>query len=139
MFEQTTDPAYYQQANKGPYSVTFLFDQSGSITDTDPSDVRIDAAKIFMGSMSSSDEVGLLSFSGSQTYSHEDVHGRRFTRDPAGFDPAFGYLANSEGGGTPLYDAVISAVDYTLGGAVNRNRAVLVFTDGRGHDKHELH
>ncbi len=130
-FEQTTDPTHYRQTHRGPYSATFLFDQSGSITDTDPADIRIDAAKIFMNSMSTGDEVGLLSFSGSSTYSHEDAYGRQFTSDPAGFDPTFDYLANSEGGGTPLYDAVISAVDYTAGGAGNGNRAVIVFTDGR--------
>ena len=131
LFEQSSAPSYYQQTNKGPYSATFLFDQSGSITDTDPADIRIDAAKMFLNSMSTGDEVGLLSFSGSSTNRHTDVHNRNFTTDSTGFDPAFDYLARSEGGGTPLYDAVINAVAYTADGASNQNRAVIVFTDGR--------
>lgn len=129
-FEQTSDPTYYLQSDKGSYSATFLFDQSGSITSTDPTDVRIDAAKIFMNNLSTGDEVGLLSFSGSSIYSYEDDDGNKFTTDPKGFDADFDYLADSEGGGTPLYDAAVAAISYTVDEANNQNRVVIVFTDG---------
>ena len=107
-------------------------DQSGSITGTDPNDARIQAAQTFMNNLGRGDEVGLLAFSGSgsgSVRSYSD-NGRPFTSDPNGFTAALQSLANMEGGGTPLYDAVITAVDYTLTGARNSNRVILVFTDG---------
>ena len=96
--------------------------------------MRIAAAKIFMNNLSTGDEVGLLSFSGSSTYSYEDNNGNKFTTDPNGFDADFAVLADSEGGGTPLYDAAIAAVSYTVDAAGNSNRVVIVFTDGEDTD-----
>lgn len=121
----------------GPYSATFLFDQSGSITGTDPSDIRIDAAKVFLANLGSGDEVALLAFAdgGSLpdspvTAYHDETTGDAFTRDASGFDGALRFLADNEGGGTPLYDAIRTAVTYTVNNSNNANRAVIVFTDG---------
>ena len=121
------------QGSAGSYSATFLLDQSGSIRSTDPSDTRLDAAEVFMDKLSRGDEVALLSFTSSSSppvTEHRDRNGRRFTNDPDGFDAELRRLATTEGGGTPLYDAIITAVNFTVAHASNRNRAVLVFTDG---------
>ncbi len=121
------------QGNAGPYSATFLLDQSGSIQSTDPGDTRIDAAEVFMDKLSRGDEVALLSFTGDTrppVTQHRDRNGTRFTNDPDGFDAELRRLAGAEGGSTPLYDAIITAVDYTVAHASNTNRAVLIFTDG---------
>ena len=127
----------HNQAYLGPYSATFLFDQSGSITSTDPHDARVAAAQVFLDNLSSGDEVGLLAFAdgGNLPYdpvtAYADRSGNRFTMDPNGFDAALADLADQEGGGTPLYDSIIAAVNYTAQYANNSNRAVLVFTDGQ--------
>ena len=124
------------QSYVGPYSAAFLFDQSGSITGTDPGDSRVDAAKVFMRNLDSGDEVGLLAFAsgGSLPYSpvtsYSDANGNAFTNDPRGFDGTLQRLRDQEGGGTPLYDAVRTAVRYTVDNAANANRVVIVFTDG---------
>lgn len=130
------DVTVVDQAYIGPYSATFLFDQSGSITGTDPSDSRIDAARVFLRNLGAGDEVGLLAFAsgGSLPYSpvtsYSDRNGNAFTNDPSGFDGALRDLASQEDGGTPLYDAVRTAVRYTVDRANNSNRVVIVFTDG---------
>lgn len=127
----------HSQASLGAYSATFLFDQSGSITSTDPQDARITAAKVFLGNLSSGDDVSLLAFASGGGLPHDPVtayrseNGNRFTSDPDGFDGALAILADLEGGGTPLYDSIVSAVNYTEQHASNSNRAVLVFTDGQ--------
>lgn len=125
------------QNHVGPYSATFLFDQSGSITSTDPADIRVEAAKVFLANLGSGDEVALLAFASGGNLPHspvtaynDETTGAAFTRDAHGFDGALRSLADNEGGGTPLYDAIQTAVTYTVNNSNNPNRAVIVFTDG---------
>ena len=125
----------YQQSSAGPYSATLLLDQSGSITTTDPTDARIDAAKVFIRNLGSGDEVGLMAFTsaGQLPYSPTTTWtygGQQFSSDPSAFHGALNSLADKEDGGTPLYDASRAAVQYTDTHANNTNRAVIVFTDG---------
>ena len=135
-FEQIT-VSRITQASVGPYSASFLMDQSGSISGNDPNDARFDAARTFMDNMSSGDEVGLLAFAsgGKLPYSpvtlYRDRDQNYFTSYSDGFDSAFRQLASQEGGGTPLYDSVRSAVRHNVNYANNSNGVVLVFTDGR--------
>ena len=134
-FRQESFNYYIQSRSASPYSAAFLMDQSGSITGTDPSDLRIDAARVFMGNLATNDEVALLAFAdgGSLPYSPVTIYqdgNRKFTKNPNGLDSALDLLASAEGGGTPLYDSVKIAVNYTSANAVNERRAVLVFTDG---------
>ena len=90
----------------------------------------------FMDNFSSGDEAALLAFASngqiefSPVTTYRDRDGNRFTSDPDGFDGALQTLSGLEGGGTPLYDAVIIAIRYTVDEASNSNRVVLVFTDG---------
>ena len=134
-FEQTT-VSQISQASVGPYSASFLMDQSGSISGNDPNNARIDAASTFMDNLSSGDEVGLLAFASggrlpfSPVTAYRDRDGNYFTSYSDGFDGALQQLANQERGGTPLYDAVRNAVLHTVNNANNSNRVVLVFTDG---------
>ena len=130
-----TDVQLYNQQSAGPYSATFLLDQSGSITTTDPTDARIDAAKVFIRNLGSGDEVGLMAFAsgGQLPYSPTTSWtsgGQRFSSDRSAFHGVLNGLADEEGGGTPLYDASRVAVRYTDRHANNTNRVVIVFTDG---------
>ena len=130
--------ALNQQTSTGAYSAAFLMDQSGSITSTDPQDARIDAAKIFMKNLGQGDEVALLAFSSSYSptgiTSWDDINGNEFTTLPGAFDGSLDSLGTSEGGGTPLYDAIITTVNYTVMHANNSNRVVIIFTDGEDTD-----
>ena len=126
----------HTQSYLGPYSATFLMDQSGSISDTDPNDARIEAARVFLDNLASGDEVALMAFAagGKLPYepvtAYQDSSGNSFTANAGGFDSALDTLAAAEDGGTPLYDAILRALTYTRQRANNANRAVLVFTDG---------
>ena len=125
----------YRQRSAGPYSATFLLDQSDSIAGTDPNDARIDAAKVFIRSLGSGDEVGLMAFASNGRLPYNPVtvwshNGQRFSSSSSAFFGALNDLADLEGGGTPLYDASRNAVSYTSTHANNSNKVVIVFTDG---------
>lgn len=113
-------------------SVPLVMDQSGSITGTDPSDVRIPAAKAFLSSLGALDQSALLSFAQGNGCSMYDVtlYGMGFRSDHTGFFGTLDTLAGCEGGGTPLYDAVAAGVDLVLKQGERDAKAVLVFTDG---------
>ena len=138
-FEQT-GVTLQSQNSTGPYSAAFLLDQSGSIAGTDPLDHRIEAAEIFMENLLPGEEVGLLAFASDDNFPYipvtfwRDSDGNRFTTDPDGFDTVLQYLADTESGGTPLYESIIIAVRYTVQNANNTNRVVIVFTDGENTD-----
>ena len=91
---------------EGPYSAFLLIDQSGSITDTDPMDARIDAAKVFLSKLDSADNVRLAAFAdnGSLPFSPITLYGNSFTNDGASFFGSLDELSILEAGGTPLYD-----------------------------------
>ena len=130
-----TDVQLYQQQNAGPYSAMFLLDQSGSITGTDPTDARIDAAKVFIRNLGAGDEVGLMAFASNGQLPHSPTttwttNGQRFSSSRSAFFGTLVSLADTEGGGTPLYDASRNAVRYTATYANNTNQVVIVFTDG---------
>ena len=130
-----TDVELYRQRDAGPYSALFLLDQSGSITGTDPTDARIEAAKVFIQGLGTGDEVGLMAFAsdGRLPYSPTTSwteSGQRFSRSRAAFFGALDSLADTEDGNTPLYDATQSAVNFVDTYANNTNQVVVVFTDG---------
>ncbi len=116
----------------GAYSALMLLDQSGSITSTDPSDARLFAAKEFLSSLGSSDNVQVAAFAdgGSLPFDPVTVYGNGFTNNGPGLFSTIDALASLESGGTPLYDAVDSTAFHTSMNAPNANKAVIVFTDG---------
>ncbi len=132
-----TDVQLYQQQNAGPYSAMFLLDQSGSITSSDPTDARIDAAKEFIRNLGAGDEVGLMAFASngqlpySPTTTWTTKNGQRFSSSRSAFFGTLDSLADTEDGGTPLYDASRNAVRETDAYANNTNHVVIVFTDGK--------
>ena len=126
------------QSSGGPYSAALLLDQSSSVASTDPNDARLAAAATFMHALSADAEVALLAFASNGRLDHSpvtaypaDSEGNFFTTDPAGLEDHLYSLANLEGGGRPLYDAIISTAHFTVGSAKGGNRrVVVVFTDG---------
>ena len=71
---------------------------------------------------------GELPYSPTTTWTHG---GQRFSSDTSAFFGALNSLADIEGGGTPLYDSSMTAVEYTDTYANNNNQAVIIFTDGK--------
>ena len=113
----------------GGYAAMMLMDQSGSIADTDPQDLRVAAGKIFTDYLGSDDVVALSTFSGYNIY--EFSLRSKFTKDKDRVKRSLDSLAGRVTGGTPLYEATIRATDYTAQNASLANKAVIVFTDGQ--------
>ena len=120
-------------------SVVLTMDQSGSITSTDPNDVRISAAKEFLHSLSSSDESYLVSFAQGNSCTDYDITGYgvttsadfgAFTDDHTAYFSTLDGFIGCESGGTPLYDASLSSIDALQQNAVKASSAVVLFTDG---------
>jgi hypothetical protein len=116
----------------GPFSVAMLLDQSGSISNTDPNDSRIQAAKIFMNALGPGDNVVLSAFAGPGRMLPFEltVYGTGFTTNGPSYFSTLDQLTRQVGGGTPLYRSTRSMIDYTSTNALTPNKAVLVFTDG---------
>lgn len=113
----------------GGYSAMMLMDQSGSIADTDPQDLRIQAGKIFMDYIGTDDVAALSTFSGYNTYTFSLRS--KFTHEKEGMKKSLDSLARRVTGGTPLYEATVAATNYTDKNAPTSNKAVIVFTDGQ--------
>ena len=118
-------------SNNGPYSAGLLLDQSGSIRDTDPDDLRIEASKIFVRFLGGNDEVALYSFNEYHYYIHEN-----FTTDSSSLFSDLDYLAANEDGSTPLYDAALGVTDHIQENANNSNQALILFTDGEDNNSY---
>ncbi|MCX6214604.1 vWA domain-containing protein [Spirosoma sp.] len=116
-------------AKAGGYSAMMLMDQSGSIADTDPDDLRIQAGKIFMDYIGTGDVVALSTFSGYNDY-YFSLRSR-FTNQKEGIKKSLDSLSGRVSGGTPLYEATVLATNYTAQNAPTSNKAVIVFTDGQ--------
>jgi hypothetical protein len=123
---KVTDIKKQGMPNAGPYSASLLLDQSGSILDTDPNDLRIEAAKIFIRFLGENDEVSLTSF---QRRNYDILHD--FTSDSLALFPLLDQLANTEGGSTPLYYTANEMISYTMENAKNKNKCIIAFTDGK--------
>jgi hypothetical protein len=115
---------------KDPYSAYLMLDQSGSITTTDPGNLRLQAAKIFLGKLGAGDQVVVGAFASSGSLPFEITQYQEFTPDGRSFFPTIDQLASKEGGGTPLYKATVSALQTTAEKAPTANKAALIFTDG---------
>jgi len=110
---------------KGAYSANLLIDQSGSISDTDPENARIEGGIAFINAMSKDDEISLSYFQNSTIDILSD-----FTQKKSELRKNIEELAGTEGGGTPLYAASVDMINYVSQQASNENKALVVFTDG---------
>ena len=111
---------------KGAYSAMLLFDQSGSISSTDPQNARIEAGKAFIDILGEDDEVGVTTFAGSGFNILSD-----FSRDKEILKNHIESMRGNEGGDTPLFSSIFGLIDEVVQKAENQNRAIIVFTDGQ--------
>jgi hypothetical protein len=124
-----------------PYAAALLFDQSSSITASDPTDARLFSAREFLGGLGAEDRAALAAFASDgatpakipeRPVSIFPIGSPVFVADGAAFFPTLDQLATLEGGRTPLYDAICRVIDFTDTNApAGRRQAVVAFTDGR--------
>jgi hypothetical protein len=123
-----------RQEERGPFSATMLFDQSGSISSTDPSNARVEAGVKFAEIVNDGDEASVVAFTSGGNYTSPYQVLTDFSDDPEVLIPPILDLANNEGGGTPLYISAAAMCDYTGEKAKNDNKAIIAFTDGANTD-----
>jgi hypothetical protein len=124
-----------------PYAAALAFDQSASIERNDPTDARIFSAKEFLKSLGGSDVAAVAAFADGETAGAKipvrpvtiyPVGAPSFTSNGRDLFDELDSLATLEGGGTPLYEALCRAMDFSVASApAGVRRAVVVFTDGR--------
>lgn len=120
-----------QQDEEGPYSALMLFDQSGSITNTDPENARIDAGKGFIDVLGDGEEASVAVFTTDDFYYNPPFEVLLpFSDNKSRLKDTIENMRFQEGGGTPLYASITGLLDYVRDNAKNDNLAIIVFTDG---------
>jgi hypothetical protein len=110
---------------EGDFSAFMLFDDSGSISSTDPDDDRVEAGISMVRLLQDDEEISVGKFSGSSF----DVLSP-FTQDTNLLIPVIEDLVLGENGGTPLFYAAFNLLDTIDRYAAHDNRAMIAFTDG---------
>ncbi|HEY3875765.1 MAG TPA: VWA domain-containing protein, partial [Candidatus Kapabacteria bacterium] len=121
----------------GNYSAELLLDQTGSIRTTDPLNLRLIAAKLFLQAtnfLAVPNEVQLSTFQDSlENGVYMQSYGA-FTHNTGAFIDTVALFATRVGGGTPLYDAMYNEIDSLANQAHNTNKVLVVFTDGEDNE-----
>jgi hypothetical protein len=136
----TLDPACFREESRGPsisaLATMLLLDQSGSLTTTDPSNLRIAAAKLFAQAVNAqangvSESAALAKFPGDSGQAFQLLS--EYVSTPGG-GPLAGLidgLAGRASGATPLFAAGRAAASYANTNApANAAKAMVLFTDG---------
>ena len=120
-----------------PYAAALGYDQSGSISGSDPTDARVFASKGFLQTVDPGDRVLLAAFAsgaGARIPTQPVTTYGAFTSDGPGYFDELDQFPALEGGVTPLYGALDALLQYTAdnapGGVPGQRRAVVLFTDG---------
>ncbi|HNH46221.1 MAG TPA: VWA domain-containing protein [Myxococcota bacterium] len=123
----------------GKLLVPLVVDQSGSMEDNDPDNLRLAAAESTAEALlaGAPARVALFSFPRTQylgEFSDSDLH-VDYTDDSEALTAAVESLAGAEGGGTPLYDSLLEVVEHqSAAQEEEEDRVVIVLTDGRDSD-----
>ena len=120
--------------NRGAYSASLLFDQSGSINSTDPANDRIEAGVAFAKLINNGDEAAIAAFSSGGYYTPPYELLSEFSQNQDEISNVILGLAGKADGGTPLYKAIFNLIPYTVSNGNNENKAVVAFTDGDDTD-----
>ncbi|GEM46351.1 vWA domain-containing protein [Deinococcus cellulosilyticus] len=127
----TTICGQYTSAG-GPITCAVVLDASSSMTSTDPDEKRSEAAKQFVGRISSTDQVAVANFGAGGKDPYEDLHVyQSFTADKALLNKAIDDATKATGS-TPLWESTVEATDL-LSKAAGNNKIALVLTDGQAN------
>ena len=129
------DVKFEPVGTSNPLSVALTIDQSGSMiglgvnpVPSDPNDERVNQAQAFVQRMGALDEASVIRFQG-EAGAVFTVQG--FTSDKTALEAGLDTLRETEGGNTPLYDAIIKSVNDLKARPANRTKALILLTDGR--------
>lgn len=117
------------EGSNKPLAIALCIDQSGSMHQdpaSDPNDERITQAEAFVQSLHAGDEATIYSF---QDTSVTQLIG--FTTDKTALYNALETLRTGVGGGTPLYNAMLTAVNAAATENGAHVGAAIVLTDGK--------
>jgi hypothetical protein len=118
----------------GNFSGLMLFDRSGSMSSNDPGELSLDAGKVFAQAMTGSDEAAVAAFPRSTANNRPGDFSTYtgFTSDVQTVVRAVNSVGDPDGN-TPLYDAVLSGLNFASVNGRRPNKAVLAFTDGENN------
>jgi hypothetical protein len=108
------------------YDALMLFDRSGSMSDNDPSDDSLAAARKFVTKIGNNDGIKIAQFSGS---GNNGVHflNASFSSDTTYLQALIDAI-DSPAGGTPLWDSMNSSLNEFS--SATHQKALLTFSDG---------
>lgn len=112
------------------YEAALLIDQSGSMNDNDPDELRLDAAKLFLSRLGENDRATAAFFPANTLFGGDTKIFGDFTERGDRYVDDINDLYGQAGGNTPLYLSAYEMIEYTDERATGDNRAVVVFTDG---------
>lgn len=115
-----------------PLSVAIAIDQSGSMiappeSASDPNDERINQSQAFINRLAAGSEGAVYEFHGPTNGVNLVVD---WTGDKTALNDGLDTLRTGEGGTTPLYDAMVAAVNAAATRTTENLRAAIVLTDG---------
>ena len=121
-----------------PYASGLLLDQSGSISQSDPTGARLFATKAFLNGLGAGDQVLIAAFAGGSGALIPTAPLTQYTpfRDrasAASYYPTLDSLAPLLGGDTPLYQSLDTFRQQVVGATslpAGLAKAVVIFTDG---------
>ncbi|MCS6776004.1 MAG: VWA domain-containing protein [Chloroherpetonaceae bacterium] len=117
-----------------PLSVVLLFDQSGSIRDTDPEDVRLLAAQAAVRTLPEGTRFAVAHFQGLPDHQGNVQPvvqvDQEFTTDPEAVHTAIARLRGRTIGGTPLFTALLHAIALIEREPYNQPRVIICLSDG---------
>ena len=125
---------YTSTPSRGPVSAFVALDASGSVSNiSDPSGVRIQAAKTFFQTLSGGDNAMLGYFPAASNspnlFAYTQVG---FVSNGSIYLPYLDQVSKLGNLlGTPLFNATIQAIDQAAALGTNANKAVVLFTDGQ--------
>lgn len=124
---------------KGPYSISLLLDQSGSMLANDSLLQRVDICQNIIDVAGPDDEISLIAFSGNYGFQSGGITTvlQDFTTDHDLVTKALDQIPGKTGGGTPLFESINEGINYCIDKGNHTFKAVIVMTDEAASDASE--
>ncbi len=133
--EGVADVIFEPVGTAKPLAIALTIDQSGSMiglgsnpVPSDPNDERVTQSQAFVDRIGAMDEVKVMRFNGEAGAVFDVV---AFTGDKTALKAGLEGLRTTEGGNTPLFDAMLRSVNDVAAKGANVTKGVVILTDGR--------
>ena len=122
---------------KGPYSISLLLDQSGSMLTNDSLLQRVEICQNIIDVAGPDDEISLIAFSGNYGSSGITTVLQDFTTDHNLVKNALNQIPGKTGGGTPLFESINEGINYCINNGNYTFKTVIAMTDEGASDESE--